>query len=412
MLAALGAVTRDIAVTVVIQHVLGIAAAAILFLAVRRAAGSPWPGVAAAAVVLLDTDEIFIEHNVMSEAAFVFILVLALYAAVRAWDAVPRTSVRWAVIAGALIAAAAVVRTAGAFALPPVAMALALVPAPGCPRWRAPAALVGVAAALLAGYALANLNANGRFELAPASGWHLYARVAPFADCRNFAPPAGTAGLCETSWPSRRWGPDFYLYAARSPARRLYGHIGSHDAALGAFALQAIRHQPGAYADAIWVDVRRYFVPSWRPHGWYKGWDIQPQLGWRRTAGPGYTRHTLTALARFFTPFAPHRRRALVDVMEAYEHVFGFGGAALTACTAFMALGLLVGSRRARAGILVFGVTGLAQLVGPTLGVLYSGRYLVPLAGPIAAGGAIGGRALWQSRPALMHRRRLPGRSA
>jgi hypothetical protein len=55
-------------------------------------------------------------------------------------------------------------------------------------------------------------------------------------------------------------------------------------------------------------------------------------------------------------------------------------------------LGLFIGARRSRVGVLLFGVGGLAQLIMPTISVLYMGRYTVPLAGMFAAGGAI---ALW-----------------
>ena len=44
LLAALGPVTRQVAVVVVVQHALGIASARLLFCSVRRLTGSPWPG--------------------------------------------------------------------------------------------------------------------------------------------------------------------------------------------------------------------------------------------------------------------------------------------------------------------------------------------------------------------------------
>jgi hypothetical protein len=401
LLAAVGLVTRDVAVTILLQHALGIATALLLFATVRRLTGSPWPALLPAAVVLLDADEIFLEHNVMSEGPFLFVLALGLYAVVRCLDGRSRTGWRWSAVAGLAIGAATITRTAAAFAIPVFVVAIGMARPIGrgrpIARWRASAVFLSVAALVLAAYAFIDLQENGRFEIAPATGWHLYARVAPFADCRRFTPPDGTRGLCESSAVGWRWGPDFYLYAARSPAKRLFAHIGTQDGKVGAFALQVAVHQPADLAQAVWDDMRRYFIPSWRPHGWfawYKGWDIQPQLDWRRVGDRAYTRGTQAAIAKFFDRFTPQRNETLMGFMHDYQRVFGFGAALLSVCTALTLLGLCVGSRRERAGVLLFGVGGLAQLTGATIGALYMGRYMVPVAGLAAAGAAISGWSL------------------
>ena len=405
LLALLGHLTRNVAITIVVQHGLGIAAAVVLFTAVRRLVGCPWPALIPAAVVLLDTDEIFLEHNIMAEGPFLFILACALYAGVRSIGARGRSSHVWAAVAGATIALATVVRTAGLFEVPILAVAMAAARPVARGRWRAAATFLGAAVALLAGYACANLAAVGRFEIAPAPGWHLYARVGRFADCRRFTPPPGTAGLCEHLPPtSRGWGPDYYLYAPQSPARRLFGHIGNHDSEVGAFALQAILHQPGDYAEAVWVDVSRYFVPSLRPHGWYVGWDLDPQFQWSRQGGRAFNEDMQAQMTRFFDPFVQRRNRPSIALLTAYGDVFGFGGVLLTVCTVLMIPGLFVGSRRSRAGVLLFGVGGLAQLLVPTLAELYMGRYLVPLAGLVAGGAAISVHSLL-----LVHAGRMSG---
>ena len=66
-----------------------------------------------------------------------------------------------------------------------------------------------------------------------------------------------------------------------------------------------------------------------------------------------------------------------------------------------MLIGLLVGTRRSRVGVLLFGVGGLALLISPVLTGNYIGRYLVPLTGPMMAAGAVTITELW--------RRRTPG---
>ncbi|MDQ6817711.1 MAG: hypothetical protein M3018_09975, partial [Actinomycetota bacterium] len=151
------------------------------------------------------------------------------------------------------------------------------------------------------------------------------------------------------------------------------------------------------FAHTVWVDIRRYFVPASHPHGWYKGWDIDPQLDWSWQGRPQFTRDTIAGMTRFFSPFVPHPNPALVDFMHAYGQVFGFGGTLLAVCTSLSLLGLLAARGRHRVGVLLFGIGGLAALIGPTVGVLYMGRYVVPLAGLIAAGAAISASATAQT---------------
>lgn len=172
-LAVIGLFTRQVAVPVLLQHLLGIAAALLLFWAVRRLVGSPWPALVPAAFVLLNSDEIFLEHAIMAEGPFVFVSSAAFYASVRAIDR-PTPVWRWPVIATILVVAAALIRTQGLFLLPVLALALWFAaPQPWRHRLRAPATVIALGAALLLVYAFANLASNGRFEVSPATGWHL-----------------------------------------------------------------------------------------------------------------------------------------------------------------------------------------------------------------------------------------------
>ena len=74
-----------------------------------------------------------------------------------------------------------------------------------------------------------------------------------------------------------------------------------------------------------------------------------------------------------------------------------FGGTALAITTVLALIGLLVGPRRSRVGVLLFGIGGLALLVAPVLTGNYAGRYTVPMAGPLFAAAAITALALWRS---------------
>lgn len=409
MLAVIGFVSQELAVPILIQHLLGIASAFVLFAAVRRITGSPWPGLAPAAVVLLSADQIFLEHTIMSEGPFLAVMAGGAYASVRAVEA-PDPLWRWPAAAGALIGLAAVFRSAAIFFLPVAALAVLLArPRPWRPQWRGPVAVLGVGVILLGVYALANLSANGRLEVGPTQGWHLYGRVGSFADCGQFTPPPGTRRLCEQTPPAQRQGGDFYLYDPGSPALRAYGEQPwkKHDGDMGAFARQAILHQPKTYAETVWRDLRAYFVPTSRQYRLGTGGDLDPQLDWT-ASGPGYAR-TVRAVESgmrvFFNPFRTTKDSGGLSFMHDYQRIFRFGATLLTLTTLLTLLGLVVGPRRSRIGVLLFGVGGLSLLAAPTLTVYYTGRYAVPIAPLMAAGAAIAVHALWQMEAG---RRRSP----
>jgi hypothetical protein len=76
-----------------------------------------------------------------------------------------------------------------------------------------------------------------------------------------------------------------------------------------------------------------------------------------------------------------------------------FGATLLSVTTLLILIGLLIGTRRSRVGVLLFGVGGLALLVSPVLTGNYVGRYLVPLTGPMMAAAAVTITELWRRRP-------------
>jgi len=189
-------------VAIVLQHLIGIATALLLYATIRRLSGSPWPGLLPAAVVLLNSDQIYLEQNVMSESLFGLFAAGAFYAAVRAIEE-PDPWWRSPLVTGVVTALATTVRVEALFLLPVMCPGAAVRCARGrgggtwrrrSPRWARPAVL-------LLAYAGANDIANSRFEVGPATGWHLYGRVAPFADCGQFTPPKGTEPLCHPNPP-------------------------------------------------------------------------------------------------------------------------------------------------------------------------------------------------------------------
>lgn len=414
LLAVVGQLSHEVAVPILLQHLLGIGSALALFAAVRRLTGSAWAGLVPAAAVLLNADQVFLEHSIMSEAPFVFAVSLSLYCCVRVIDD-PAPWWRWPLLAGAGLALATTIRSAGLFLIPVAIAALLLSrPRPWRPRWPAVGAIAGAATAILLVFASANAISTGRFEIGPTQGWHLYQRVAPFADCSRFDPPEGTGMLCEDTPAVERPAGDFYLFDPDSPAVEEFGFVGEQDGLVGSWARRAALAQPGDLVNAVWDDLSSFYVPSRRQPVPYSGGELDPQLDWSSTIPPDapeqakVERDTQAGMELFFNDFTVDEHPRQLVALHDYQRVFRFGPTMLSIATLLALLGLFVGPRRSRAGVLLFGLGGLALLVAPVIGGTYVGRYAVPLAGPLMAAAAITVVAIWRMESA----RRFRARSA
>lgn len=407
LLAALGMVTRSLPVVVYLQFAAGIASALVLFATTRRLTGSAALALAPAAVVLLGPDQIYLEHTIMAEAVFLFVVSLALYAAARALD--DRAPLRWAVAAGLLCGVAMVIRTAGSFMLVPVVLALLL----GGAR-RSALTTTGTALAVMAVLAGVQLQEHGRAQLAPSPGWHLYSHAAQYADCRRFVPPPGTATLCENTPRAERRGSDHYLWGLTSPGHatfdphsgepyttldqvgeRLHANLSHNDAQLGAFARAAVLAQPLDYATTVARDLLRYFVPGVRRDVLGVGSDLSPQLDFERDFTPHANATIKRKFSEFFNPFEVQRDPTGIAILTHYQWVFRFGATPLTLCALLIVAGM-VAAPRWRVAILLLGGSGLTMLIPPVVAGTYSGRYTVPAAGLIVGGAAVAAREFWR----------------
>src|SRR3954454_16355200 len=106
---------------VVVQHLLGLVTALLLYLAVVRAGAPRLFGLIPAAVVALGGDGIFLEHAPISESLFIFLVAVALYAGVRALEG---SQLRSPLMIGAVLAVAAGVRVGALPLLPLVGICL------------------------------------------------------------------------------------------------------------------------------------------------------------------------------------------------------------------------------------------------------------------------------------------------
>jgi Dolichyl-phosphate-mannose-protein mannosyltransferase len=416
VLRALHDVVPSLAFVVLVQHALGIATALLLWAAARRVTGSPWPGLVPAAIVLVGGDQALFEHAILSESLFAFLIASAIYAAARCLDA---GRMGWVVATGLLLGLAGTVRVAGVALVPLLGLWLLLVPAPSWRRRLAVgAAGFAAGAAVLGGYLIAAHDRTGAWSFSRNGAYNLYGRVGPFADCTRFAPPPGTAKLCETTPRAMRSSPQWYVFDWGAPAKRHYGdpQVGGASreevAEVGAFARAVVLAQPGDWLSATLTDFERYVAP----------WKYQ-RLGPTPTARDyhrllvhplGIERVTPDTRGWYDDAFslAPGNQARVDDrtwvALGDWQLAASIEGPIMLVLLLLIPVGLVAGRSRERLGVLLVGGTSLTLLLIPVATLNYDGRFGVPVHGPVAAAAAIG--ALGLARRAAPLAARVAGR--
>lgn len=369
---------------ILLQHAMGVATAALFYLAVRRVTGSMLLGLIPAVLILFDGFGLWVEHTPISEPLFDLLVGAALYLALRAAE-----GSRWLLVGvGLLVAASGTVRPVG-FILVPLIGGWIYWARDEAPRLRMLAVLaVAVPACLLAAtYVLVQRAETGFTGVTQDSGRVLYARVAPFADCSKFTPPHGTAGLCERTPHSERGSPNQYLtgfpdgakqvsVAGRSisPAWRLFGPPPRGNSDLAAFGLTAIIHQPLDYLQAVANDFHYYWAD-----------DHQAFISAAARVDPGVDQ-TVTSYYKTGAGVFSHG----LGFLRWYGHSIEVTGLLMIALLVAPFTALVVSDPRARRAALLLAAVGwLLPLLSDALATV-DPRYMLPAYGPLAAAGAIG----------------------
>jgi uncharacterized protein YqgC (DUF456 family) len=388
-LRALHAFTDHLSFVVVVQHLLGVATALLLFAAVRRCGGPAWLGLVPAAVVLLGGDHVLFEHAVLTESLYTFLTAAALYAGVRCLDG---AAFGWTAAAGLLLGLAATVRIAGLVLVPLLAAWMLLVPST---RRRERALHAGVAAVagglVLLGYLLAAHAGTERWSFARTGAYNFYGRVSSFADCERFDEPAGTEVLCDRTPPHERRAPQWYIFTGPAATELGYPEDEVPRATverISLFARRAALAQPLDWLDAAARDFARYVVPDafGRPSNTPTARDYRRLLN--HPIGIPTNYHAVDA---YWTIPGVRNRAPLFGFLKDYEAVTAVEGAPI-GIMLLLTLGAPIVLRgRERRGALLLGGIALAILVVPVTTINYDGRLGVPAYGPLAAAAALGG---------------------
>jgi hypothetical protein len=392
----LRAITNQVALITILQHLAGLGIGLIGYALARRVNAPRLAAIAVALPAFLSGDLIFIEHSLATETLFTLLMTGGFLAAT---IGLARRSMGAFVLASCLLGASCLVRNIGQIVLPAVAAGILI------SWWRSPALLARAllatllpAVAILVTYVAAAKLAHGYAGLTDMGGWNIYGRVATFADCSRFEPPKGSEGLCETLPASERPGTFYYGNSPKAPAGKfdlpnaLFGFYRldpRKNELVRQFAVRAITHQPLDYARAVAFDAARYVAPSIdrRPMAgpgpsWY---DFRSANLWD---SDDWLEHMLTNRYR---DARIRWRSSLLAALGGYASIVRFNGVVVLLALGASVAGLtLTKDRLGRAVLVMLVAAALALYLLPVIMSSYDYRYGFPAQVPLGWAAVLG----------------------
>jgi hypothetical protein len=252
---------HSLTLVTVVQHLMGLAVAVMIYVLLRRNGVGKFWSTAATLPALLDGYLIEDEHLIMAETLFTFLLMVALMLIL--WR---RRTPWWAALVAGLLAGYAVdVRTQGAAVLAVFPLFLLL-------RGRAWKTVRGWAAAVLlavgclipvGAYASWFHQRTGHYNISMSMGFYLWGRVSSFADCAVIKPTGKEALVCPTQPIIDRTPPGNFIWHAPQVHTGLNSTGGpvtyANNQLLTSFAIHAIEAQPVGYLKTVVKGVAMSF---------------------------------------------------------------------------------------------------------------------------------------------------------
>jgi Dolichyl-phosphate-mannose-protein mannosyltransferase len=254
---------HSLTLVTVVQHLMGLAVAVMIYALLRRNGVSKLWSTAATLPVLLDGYLIEDEHLIMAETLFTFLLMVAMLLIL--W---PRGQVSWwtALIAGLLVGYAVDVRTEGAVVIVLFPLFL-LVRGWRDHGWRSLRGWVAAVAMAIGCLIPVGAYANwfhartGHYAMSLSTGFYLWGRVSSFADCAQIKPPPDEARVCPTVPVSERTPPGNFIWHQPELHQDLPGGpvSAANNKLLTDFAIHAVEAQPLDYAKTVFFNTMLAF---------------------------------------------------------------------------------------------------------------------------------------------------------
>jgi hypothetical protein len=387
--------SSNLTFTVVLQHMVALVGGTFLYLMMRRLTRRPWLSLVPAGIVFLSGDYIFMEHILMSDTLFMALVFVSMYAALRALDD-PRPRI-WLTISSIVMMASALVRPL-TLELPLVVGVWAFIVLGPTLRKRITSALAATvpAAVLLVAYLITASSIGPHTGINEMTGWDLYSRVAPFADCGKFTPPPGTRMLCESTPPAKRNGPFYYSWVTTSPGRLAFPLNPSGSKKPGEFARAAIAAQPFAYLKAVVKDMVRYVDPGVGTERLYSG--IPYALYQFSYKTPGEEQMMVKLIqGKGYSGVSPVYSGGIPE-LEAYQTVFHVEGLLVLVMAVLAVMGMVLERGRRRAAIVLLSICALLLFLLPVMTLSYDVRYGWPPAPLLAAAAVLSALGIFERR--------------
>jgi hypothetical protein len=376
VLRAMSWVSRDVAAVAVLQHLLGLVTAVVIYALLRRRGVSARVATLATLPVLFDSMQLTLEHSMLSDVVFSLLLVLAI--AVLGWR--PPPTIGTAAASGLLVGLAVCVRVVGG-SLVLAGAVFCLLTAVGL-RARVLTALAFCAAFALpvGAYAAWYHQTHGVYALTQSGGRALYMRTTSFVDCSRLTLPAYERPLCPAEPVGHRRDPTYYGWHDPNRNHGLHPPPGvGLDDTFRDFAVRAISAQPGAYARVVARDALMSFLPARfdafgydSAHKWSFAYfvDVAP-THWN---APSYAAHGGEQ---------PSSRQPLANVFAVYGYAVITPGPVVLAMLVLVVVGVVRRRPGADAALrslaLLSAALALALSWAPDVTAEFTWRYQLPL---------------------------------
>jgi hypothetical protein len=382
---------HSLVLVVILQHLMGLVVAGMVYAVLRRHGLPEWGATLAALPVLFDPSQLVVEHLIMAD-----LLAMVLMMGAFTLLLTRRSPSLWrSATVGLLMGAATVVRPT---VLPLVILIPVYLLVTRVGWRRAGAALVAGLVPVL-GYVSWFAAVHGPFNMTNSNGLFLWSRTMSFANCQVIKPPASLQALCPRAQP----GPLARANPAlrRQPKRYLWNHriwawqgttsgfvpdtaafTPANNARALRFAIKAIEAQPGAYAATIWSETLTPFLHTdnslrfldYTPSSANLS---PPDLRYAIGSIQAYTGNTQGVSSYLGYHFGTRLVEPYVTAVNFYQHGVYLPGPLFGAIMLAGLAGILIPSRRSPAAILLW-VSAVIIMVVPTAEHEYTYRYVLP----------------------------------
>lgn len=239
---------------VAVQHLAGLALAAVAYVFLQRRGLSRLVALAATVPLVLDARTVALEHYLLAETLFTVLVTVGLL--LLAWR---DTAPGWlaCTVAASLFGWAAVTRSIGlvVLAVPLLYLLLRRV------RWVRVTAFAAVVGVILGGYLVWYHSFHGQYSFGTYGGRFLWARTSTFVDCDQLKLTDAERGLCPTEPLDKRRPADRYLWGAAPSANHSHKDR-KYDEMFGTFARKAILGQPDDFLEMVGTETGRIMRPT------------------------------------------------------------------------------------------------------------------------------------------------------